>query len=318
MTDLNENMSSEEIAAYAESLVNEITEERSGERKSDAEIVVDTSADVVADEPVDEPVDDVAAADDGEGSGDSTVPEWLTDEVKAEVAAYGIDESDLSDFTSREELDRVLRLLDKKALESGREALAEGQTRNDKGQFVKTADDATGEPEEAAPQESRYEVSLSKDLYDEEIVSEFSRMKDYYESRLNALESRFTEVNAQAEEQKFDTYVDSLGHADLFGKTGKESQKELDRRKDLMVAVKAQMIGLEKLGRPAELTDQLVARVANMVFSDELSKKRLKQQTSKISRQSNLRQGGSPTKPTPVRDDPREEADRLYKELSRS
>jgi hypothetical protein len=242
----------------------------------------------------------------------------LTDEVKAEVAAYGIDESDLSDFTSREELDRVLRLLDRKALESGREALAEGQTRNEKGQFVKTADDATGEPEEAAPQESRYEVSLSKDLYDEEIVSEFSRMKDYYESRLNALESRFTEVNAQAEEQKFDTYVDSLGHADLFGKTGKESQKELDRRKDLMVAVKAQMIGLEKLGRPAELTDQLVARVANMVFSDELAKKRLKQQTSKISRQSNLRQGGSPTKPTPVRDDPREEADRLYKELSRS
>jgi hypothetical protein len=143
-------------------------------------------------------------------------------------------------------------------------------------------------------------------------------MKDYYESRLNALESRFTEVNAQAEEQKFDTYVDSLGHADLFGKTGKESQKELDRRKDLMVAVKAQMIGLEKLGRPAEFTDQLVARVANMVFSDELSKKRLKQQTSKISRQSNLRQGGSPTKPSPMRDDPRVEADRLYKELSRS
>jgi hypothetical protein len=314
MTDLNENMSSEEIAAFAESLVNEITEERSGERKSDAEIVVDTSADVV----VDEPVDDVAAADDGEGSGDSDVPEWLTDEVKAEVAAYGIEESDLSDFTSREELDRVLRLLDKKALESGREALAEGQTRNDKGQFVKKADDAAGKPEEAAPQESRYEVSLSEDLYDEEIVSEFNRMKDYYESRLNALESRFTEVNAQAEEQKFDTYVDSLGHADLFGKTGKESQKELDRRKDLMVAVKAQMIGLEKLGRPAELTDQLVARVANMVFSDELAKKRLKQQTSKISRQSNLRQGGSPTKPTPVRDDPREEADRLYKELSRS
>jgi hypothetical protein len=55
-----------------------------------------------------------------------------------------------------------------------------------------------------------------------------------------------------------------------------------------------------------------------MVFGDELSKKLLKKQTSKITKQSQLRQGGSPTKPIPPRDDPREEADRLYKELSKS
>jgi hypothetical protein len=140
-------------------------------------------------------------------------------------------------------------------------------------------------------------VSLSPDLYDEEIIGEFTRMRDHYESRLEVLESHFAEQSASAEEQRFDSLVDSLGHADLFGATGKESDKELERRKDLNVAVKAQMIGLERLGRPAEMSPQLISRVANMVFGEELGKKRLKQQTSKISKQSQLRQGGSPTKP---------------------
>jgi len=62
----------------------------------------------------------------------------------------------------------------------------------------------------------------------------------------------------------------------------------------------------------------LVGRVASMVFSDEINKKRLKQQTQKISRQSQLRLGGSPHKPQPPREDPREEADRLYRELERT
>jgi hypothetical protein len=155
-------------------------------------------------------------------------------------------------------------------------------------------------------------------MYDEEIIGEFNRLRDHYESRLEVLESYFSEASASAEEQRFDSFVDALGHTDLFGVTGKESDKELERRRDLNVAVKAQMIGLEKLGRPAQMTKELISRVANMAFGDELGKKLLKKQTSKISRQSQLRQGGSPTKPLPPRDDPRDEADRLYRELSRS
>jgi hypothetical protein len=159
---------------------------------------------------------------------------------------------------------------------------------------------------------------LNKDLYDEDVIDEFTKMRDYYESRLEALESKFTEVSTRAEEQEFDQLVDSLGHAELFGKTGKESEKELERRRDLHVAVSAQLLGLDRLGRPAELSDKLVDRVANMVFADEISKKRLKQQTAKISKQSQLRMGGSPTKPQPPSEDPREAADRLYKELERA
>ena len=329
LSDLNEaapDTSSDEIKEYAEQLAKEVEAERKGETKSDAQITNEQAATPQPSDKTPElPVEDNSDSDtalEGEETGEvAESPEWLTDDVKAEAAAYGIEDSELADFASREELDRALRLFDKTALEAGRKAMAEsedGTTRNEKGQFVKKEAPEAEPPKEETPQDGRYQVSLDKDLYDEEIISEFTRMRDHYESRLEALESYFAEASAIAEEQRFDSFVDSLGHPDLFGTTGKESDKELERRRDLNVAVRAQMIGLEKLGRPAEMSSQLIARVANMAFGDELGKKRLKQQTSKVSKQSQLRQGGSPTKPQPPRDDPRDEADRLYKELSRS
>lgn len=308
LEEVTQDTSSEEIAAYAASVVQEMEQERQGEPKSDAAIVVDTAA--PTNTPVEENSDSESAVE-GEESGD-TAPEWVTDKVKAEVAAYGIDESDLAEFASREELDRALRILDKQALQAGRKALAEGEpARDENGKFAKK-----DEPE--TPSKNRYEVTLNKDLYDEEVISELTKMGDYYDQRIDALEAKLAQANIRSEEMEFDSIVDSLGHSDLFGKTGKESQKELDRRKDLMVQVNAQMIGLENMGRPASMTEELVKRVANMVFADELAKKRLKQQTAKISKQSSLRMGGSPTKPLPPSEDPREAAERLYKELERA
>lgn len=307
--ELTPNTSSDEVAAYAESVIQEVEQERQGERKSDAAIVVDTAATTKT--PVEDNSDSETASDQGEESGDST-PEWVTDEVKAEVAAYGIEESDLLDFASREELDRALRILDKTAIQLGKKAQAE-PARDENGKFAKK-DDAELE----TPSKPRYEVSLNKDLYDEEVIGEFTKMRDHFETTIAELESKIAQASIRSEEMEFDSLVDSLGHADLFGKTGKESAKELERRQELMVQVNAQLIGLQQLGRPAAMSESLVQRVANMVFADELAKKRLKQQTAKISKQSNLRMGGSPTKPLPPSEDPREAADRLYKEMERA
>ncbi len=327
LSEVTQETSPEEIAAYAEQVANEVASERQGEpeKKSDAQI---TNEQAGIEQPGSKTPDTHAednsgsdTAQGGEDTGDTTEgPEWLTDDVKAEAAAYGIEESELADFASREELDRALRLFDKTALEAGRKAMAESEAtpaRDEKGKFVKKEEPKADQPKEETPKDGRYQVSLSPDLYDEEIIGEFTRMRDHYESRLEALESHFAEASASAEEQRFDSLVDALGHADLFGTTGKESEKELERRRDLNVAVKAQMIGLAKLGRPTEMTQQLLNRVANMAFGDELGKKRLKQQTRKISKQSDGRQGGSPTKPLPPSDNPRDEFDRLYKELER-
>jgi len=116
-------------------------------------------------------------------------------------------------------------------------------------------------------------------------------------------------------EKQFDSAVDALDMPKLFGKTGSESPQELERRQDLMVQAKAQQLGLKQLtGRDVDL-DSLVARVAPMVFSEDFDKQKLKSRTRKISRQSNGRQGGGATRPQDPREDPRDEADRIYKEL---
>ena len=327
LTEATPDTSSEEIRSYAEQVISEVEADRQGEQpqgKSDAQIVNEHAGPPPADKPKTSAENKSGSntALEGEDTGDvAEVPEWMTDDVKAEAAVYGIDEAELADFASREELDRALRLFDKRALEAGRKAMAEseeGTTRNEKGQFVKKDEPKADQSKEATPQDGRYQVSLNPDLYDEEIISEFTRMRDHYESRLGVLESHYAKASADAEEQRFDSFVDSLGHADLFGTTGKESEKELQRRKDLNVAVKAQLIGLANLGRPAEMSKELISRVANMAFGEELKKKLLKQQTRKISRQSDSRMGGSPVKPLPPSDDPRTEADRLYREMSGS
>jgi hypothetical protein len=329
ITEATPETTSDDIREYAEQVFKEVEADRQGEpeKKSDAQITNEQAGTPqpsakTKETPAETNSGSDTATEDGEETGDVERPEWMTDGVKAEAAAYGLEESELADFASREELDRALRLFDKTALEAGRKALAESEkedsTRNEKGQFVKKEEPKTEPTKEQAPRDGRYQVSLSTDLYDEEIIGEFNRLVDHYESRFAVFEKHFAEASAKTEEQQFDSVIDSLGHADLFGKTGKESEKELERRRDLHVAVKAQMIGLERLGRPTELSEQLISRVANMVFGEELGKKRLKQQTSKISRQSQMRQGGSPTKPLPPRDNPRDEADRLYKELAGS
>lgn len=337
-------------------MVDNIAAERAGEAspkgesgKSDAQIVAEQSTakqpppSKSADKTTKTTTAEKSSGDDDtveveakdQGDGDETgdlAPSWLDDGLKADVAAYGISESELADFASREELERALRLFDKSALEAGRKALAEsdgkekkpeaeeatGRVRGEGGKFLPK----DGKPEAGKVKAGRYEISIpgedDPDGFDNRIVSEFAKMRDHYESRLEALESHFQAAAVKAEEERFDNLVDSLGHADLFGKTGSENPKELQRRQDLIVAVKAQQIGLERLGRPTELNESLVSRVARMVFAEDLAKKDLKQRTRKISKQSSSRQGGGATRPQDPREDPRSEADRLYRELERA
>ncbi len=360
LSEITKETTKEEVNDYVEKVVQEVAEERAGEQKSDAQITSEHAGKPADTEHEETPAetksgseaapegDDTAKADaaEAEGQGEETGDalegqEWLTDDVKAEVAAYGIEESELADFASREELDRALRLFDKSALDAGRKAMAESEgkddkdpARDEKGKFAKKeepkADDQT--PAAGEKVEGQFEVKLDKDVYDEGIVSEFTRMRDHYESqrqqhesqrqqydsRLDALEQHFHESNAKAEIQHFDNLVDKLGHADLFGKTDNENPKQLQRRQDLIVAVKAQQIGLEQLGRPTEITESLINRVTRMVFAEELGRKDLKKRTRKISKQSDGRQGGGATRPQDPSEDVRDEADRLYRELERA
>jgi hypothetical protein len=270
--------------------VDQIIESRKGDGALIAEERDKPTGDMTAEEDSGSTVSDGEEAEAG--------PEWLDDDLKEELSAYGIDEKELAEFSSREEVDRAMRLLDKSALEAGRKALV-----------------SEDKPEPAVEStEGKYEISLDKDIYDDGLVDELSRMRDHYETRLSKLEARLMEADVAAEEQQFDALVDTLGHSDLFGTTGKENSKQLQRRQDLLVAARAQRIGLQAMGRSVDLDQALVNRVSKMVFAEEIAKKDLKAKTRKISQQSNSRLGGGATRPSEPGESLREEMRRLYKE----
>lgn len=311
--ELADNATHEEIEEFVDKVVKDAEEES----KTDAQRVAeDNDKSTVAE--TDSGNED--AADDGDETGkEDQAQDWLDDDLRAEVAAYGIDEKELADFATRDELERALRFFDRSALDAGRKAMAEEDDKSDdksQGDEDEQSRDERGRfAAKERPTEGQYEVDLDPDVYDDGLIGELTKMRDHYESRLATLEERFAEADAKVEEQVFDGIVDSLGHTDLFGKTGKENSKQLERRQDLHVAVKAQQIGLERLGRAVELDQSLVNRVARMVFADELGKKDLKARTRRVSKQSNSRMGGSATKAYDDQEPLMEEMERLYKEL---
>lgn len=325
--ELTEQSTTEEVNKKVEQIAKEVEAERvASEDKGDARITSEHADNEHPEAPAETDSGSEDTAGKGEeqakaDTGESEGQDWLDDDLKAELAAYGIKESELADFTSREELERALRFFDRSALEAGRRAMAESDKGEAQGkQETESAHDEQRRFTEKEPKEGQYEVKLpNRELFDEDLakdlVEEFTAIRDHYESRFDALEARFMEANARVEEQQFDSLVDSLGHADLFGATGKENTKQLQRRQDLHVAVKAQQIGLESLGRGVDLDKSLVNRVARMVFAEDLGKKDLKKHTRKISKQANSRQGGGVTRASDPREDPRDEFDRKFREM---
>jgi len=332
LAELTEKSTTEEVNSYVEQLAEEVEAERAGtEKKGDAQIAAEHADNEHKEIPAEEKSGSKKPAKDGgsakaEESGDeeSTSPEWMDEDLKAEVAAYGFEESELADFTSREELERAMRLFDKSALTAGRKALEESASgRDEKGRFLKKEAEpkaeqkAEGKPEAT---DGKYEPKLDKAVYDEEIVNEFTRLResvrDEFASRLEALESHFQEQAAAAEEKQFDSAIDKLDMPKLFGTTGKETPAELKKREEVMAQARVLQAGYKTFGRNVEI-ESLVGRAAPMVFSAEFEKHNLKNRTRKISKQSNARQGGGATRPSDPRENPRDEADRLYKELER-
>lgn len=302
--ELADNATHEDITSAVDAIIED--------RKGDAQLIA---------EERDKPVTDTSAEETDAGSDDTASDgedaevksDWLDDDLKAEIAAYGIDEKELSDFTSREEVERALRFFDKSALEAGRKALAEGDgetpTRDETGKFAKKDEPV------AEAKDGQYEISLDKDIYDDDLVNELTRMRDHYETRLGALEARLAQADATTLEQTFDTYIDAIGFPELFGKTGKESPKELKRREDVMVDCLAQREGMKLFGRTVEIDQSLVLRTARARHAEEFSKKDLKSRTRKISQQSNGRMGGGATRPSGPAETLRDEMRRLHKEL---
>jgi len=311
-TEMTVQLSEESTHEDIESAVDEIFSEVDAERAAEEEAAKDeekTDSQITAEHSVNE--DEDTTADSGSektGTEEEADSDWLTDDLRAEAAAVGIDKKDLEDFASREELDRALRILNRQI-----DAEREKGDESEKPTGSETETDGKDDT-------SKYEIKLTKDVYDEEIVGEFTRMRDHYDARLAELEQRFEKRFVDAEtvaaEERFDRGVDALEFSQVFGKTGEESQAEMARRKELFERVQIEQEVLERMGRNVSDFNALVQRVARATFPEEYEKRTIKNHTRKVSRQSEKRQGGGATRPTDPPEDPRDEADRLYKELA--
>jgi hypothetical protein len=306
------------------------------------------SGETPADEKAVSTAESAAVEEDSGGEEESGGQEWLTDDLKAEAAAMGIEEAELSDFAGREELDRAMRVLHRGFVKEGRKAFKEDEdeeededakereaeeeekpvqrkrsverSRGSDGKFKPSREKA----EEASEEEPGYKVSLSADEYDEEVVKEFEALRDYYASQIKALGERFSRLERAEEDRelaahqsRFDALVDGLGHGDLFGETDKESEAQLENRRRLYDAQKYLLAGLHAHGVRASLDKTLLNRVLRMEFSEQLSKKDRQSFTRKISRQSEKRMGGAGPKPTDQRRTVMEEMEELYERLER-
>lgn len=312
IAELNEQSTTEEVNTYVEQVLKDVEADRAGE-KSDSQITAEHGGtEETSETPVETESDSKAAPDQGDDTGDaSATQEWITDDVKAEAAAYNLEESDLADFGSREELDRAMRLFNKDALKAGRDVLdgvesEDGDpTRNEKGQFEKK-----GEPDadETPKGDGQYEP-LDEKVWDDDIVGVTNNLND----RLAALEAHLQGQQQEAAVRSFDAAIDALNHPKLFGKeTGSESKQQMLNRQAVHRAVMQQM---QTLGADKADYDQWVKVFAIGMFADEFAKNTIKNQTRKVSKQSDGRQGSGNTRPSDPRESARDRAGRRAHEL---
>jgi len=304
-----------------DALVKQYMQDRREPEKEKASSQSDTSKQTTAGDEQDSAGDDAAAGQKepgGEESGKKSEPSegqtWLTDEIRAELPRWVSDE-DLSEFSTRDELERALSLMDRAAMKAGREAGRQGDDDDDDGQddenpergqdgkFVKQEN--RGDQKDDA---SQYEIDLDLSEFDEDLGKKvkdaLTGLRDHYEGHLKALDERFSAIEAEsqlriaeAHEARFDAIVDSLGHADLFGKAGQENEKQLEARRKLFDEHQIYMAGLKSLGRESEMDHASVDRACRLAFADHISKQERKSLTKQLTKQSNMRMGVGAERP---------------------
>lgn len=345
--DLPADMTTEDIEKLVDKLVNEDHAEREEEAAAAEKIVDDQAAATTTKTPTKTPAGEESSAGketaeaakapeedkagetkeaDGEGQGDEEAADrtWFDDDLKAEVSAAGFDEDQFAEFASRDEVERALNLMDLQAMQHGRQAESEDKEKVD-GQKTPAGETSRPAsktpPETSADADAAFEVGIEE--FEEPVRDAFSRLAKHFEQRL---EQRIAGLEAAeqgradaATEERFDAIVDSLGHKDLFGETGKETPGQLKHRRQLLDSQRVLQAGLLATGRKAVLDKALVGRALRLEFADHISKSERKALTRKVKAQSDKKSGIGSSRPED-RDGgetTEEMADRRYRELDK-
>ena len=266
------------------------------------------------------PAVDDAAATSGEGAVDAKAAEWLTEEVKGTAAAYGISDDELADIPSREVLDVILRGIDRKAFEAGKNAERPADKPKEpvqQGATQQKVDDALAKLKAFKLDETLGAEDAPKI---QEAVSAIAAELD----ELRAFRSELQQQKAQALtgrwEREFNdslnTVAKEMGLDDMM--------KDRKNRARVFDAHLIHFKGMVSAGRivandQLHITPALVRAAVNQEFAEAIIKN-LKSETVKVSDlqdQSRQRMGG-PAHKAVVKANPRAELIKLHRELTQN
>jgi len=303
--------------------------------EQDAETTTETPADGDDDSVVGDAAPPKETDEGEEGEGDKGEPgsaDWLDDDAREIATAMGLNEEDLSEFGSREELDRVLRLMNRNAFDAGkagdesdRQAAAEAK-RKEQAAYQQQQDQRKQQDRQAQDQPDDPFADLAKfklgDEFDQEAAKPLNDFVEAAGAEIRGLrsevaqlkEERAHEAAAHIRTQALES-LHSLGHTELFGKPGDRPTKE--QAANIAKAIDAHLIQAEILiatDREVAPTPAFLKFAVGMEFEDELKKYQQKQLTQKLRKQSSRRTGGSAARslsPVPSADEtPRQRAER--------
>ncbi|MCE5269511.1 MAG: hypothetical protein LLG00_16670 [Planctomycetaceae bacterium] len=287
--------------------------------------------------------DDAAdAGDTAKGEGEKGDPEpaaWLDDETRDLADAMGLTDDDLAEFGSREELERALRIIDRRAFEAGKAqatqtADGQGSATTDPSQAAEKpgaskAKQASGDPGDPFADLSQFKLG---ETFDEEAAAPINRFIETAVGTIRDLQTRLGRFEAERQRQAVADVrrraLDSLhamGNTELFGKPGAKPTKE--QAANIEKALDAHFTharGLIAQGRKVAPTPAFLKAAVHLAFGDQLSQQQQRQLSEKLRNQSARRMGGGAAKALPrargaratadeVREDP--DLDKLFNDL---
>lgn len=253
-------------------------------------------------------VGDAAEPEKGESEGkeveSETIPdEWLDEETRDLASAMGLSDDDLSEFGSKKELERALRLLDRKAFEAGKAA---AKPAGEKPQFdgARGASNGHTSTTDVLADLSRFKLG---DQWDEEAAKPVNAFIDAatttirdLQTRIDAFEQSETRRAAEDVRSRALQALHSLGHADLFGKPGEKPTREQQTNIDKAIdAHYTHARGLIASGRSVAPTPAFLKAAVQLAFGDQLTKQTERQVVERLRKQSSRRTGGGAGKPMP-------------------
>jgi hypothetical protein len=263
--------------AAIDSVMNQVEEEVKQEREEPADEAEDTT------------VDEQSDSDD-----------WVTSEDISElVESLGYSEEDMAEFAGPEEFERHVRLLDREMKrvrpgddqETALEADDISRQKNAKTQQAEQQHRENGKfakkPEELPQLDETYEDDLR------EVVSSRDKVIEELQSRLAELEQHLDGTTQNTVLQNFNRILHGQGMEDVFGTEEKPNHENCERGWEEYKAMYNHWEAMGKDVQSDKAQSQLVRRMLNMEFADELKKKTRRDLTKKIKKQSSKISGSS-------------------------